>query len=294
MWVASWSCLAFPGSASAWSIQRVPAPQGATSVRLFEVSCASGHACTALGDSSAGPLIERWNGHQWSIQTPAAVPTGDSASLSAVSCISSTDCVAVGRLDAPPVPYSPPGPAPLVERWNGSAWSIQGASGTGEFSAVSCSPSVCMAVGTGSGGEPMVARWGRREGLGSSTWQFDLFWNTVSCTSRGICAVMGAGFVSPGPDACQGVDVAFGGSSGWSVRPLAGCNDLQPDSVSCTSPTACTAVFGSAIYGWNGHRWMIEPNALRSDETLVGVSCVGGAACVGVDGAASATRGSSW
>ena len=262
--------MTYPETASAWSIQHVPTTPGATDAHLSEVSCTSNHACTAVGNSSAGPLIERWNGHQWSIQTPAPVPTGESASLLRRVVHFDTFCVSVGRLDAVEavgVPYMPI--PPLAERWNGSAWSIQGTVGySGSFTAVSCSQIVCMAVGVDDSSEPQVERWDGQE-WSSVIWAAEFFETTVSRTSRGFCAAMGVGpYLGARPgEVVDCTTAALGRPGRWSVEPLAGCLQLGADSVSCTSATGCTAALGgSAIYGWNGRRWMIERNALQSTE----------------------------
>ena len=197
-----------------------------------------------------------------------------------------TFCVSVGRLDAVEavgVPYMPI--PPLAERWNGSAWSIQGTVGySGSFTAVSCSQIVCMAVGVDDSSEPQVERWDGQE-WSSVIWAAEFFETTVSRTSRGFCAAMGVGpYLGARPgEVVDCTTAALGRPGRWSVEPLAGCLQLGADSVSCTSATGCTAALGgSAIYGWNGRRWMIERNALQSTEKLVSVSCVGPAACVGV------------
>ena len=112
---------------SSWSI--IPSPNQAPGVNdldndiLTALSCASASSCMAVGSIENGtvltqPLIERWNGTRWSIIPSPSVGTQDS--LSGVSCPSSVYCVAVGSY----VDTSTGHDAPLIERWNGSLWSI--------------------------------------------------------------------------------------------------------------------------------------------------------------------------
>jgi hypothetical protein len=138
---------------TSWSMQPTAAALPAS---LMSVSCASLTACTAVGGISSdqrlpATVAEGWNGASWSIQ-PTPTPTPDPAGttplyLTDVSCASLTACIAVGGY----VDQS----AALVERWDGTSWSIQPtpspAGGVrGIFlSDVSCaSPMACTLVGS--------------------------------------------------------------------------------------------------------------------------------------------------
>src|ERR1039458_7046818 len=83
----------------------------------------------------------------WALQTVPS-PTGPGGALMAVSCSSATDCTAVGSY----VTVAGKSVA-LVERWNGTTWSIEATpSHAGDFaiylSGVSCtSATACTAVG---------------------------------------------------------------------------------------------------------------------------------------------------
>jgi hypothetical protein len=136
---------------TSWTIQPTPNPSGASS--LSGVSCTSATACTAVGYSNNGstdlPLAERWDGSTWAIQTTPTPSGATDSSLSGVSCSSATECTAVGSYDD-----SSGVQVALVERWDGSTWTIQntpipsGATGS-SLSAVSCtSATACTAVGS--------------------------------------------------------------------------------------------------------------------------------------------------
>ncbi len=104
---------------SAWSIESVPSPSGATGNLPFAVSCFSAAACTLTGyytDSSGEgfALAEGWDGSTWSVQS-----TLNRGGFSGVWCASSIFCVAVGAYTK-----HKSGDLTLAEAWNGSAWSI--------------------------------------------------------------------------------------------------------------------------------------------------------------------------
>ncbi len=138
---------------SAWTIQATPNPAGAKSSWLEDVACTSSTACTAVGryESAGGveaALAERWNGTEWTIQT-TPTPSGAKWSRFAdLSCVS-TVCSAVGS-------YENSGSVRLglVERWNGSEWTLQTApapagSEWNSLKGVSCSTTnECVAVGS--------------------------------------------------------------------------------------------------------------------------------------------------
>ena len=145
---------------SAWSVvaapSNAPTAQSGYEDELYGVSCTSAHACTAVGTDADFTLVERWNGSRWSIQpspnrdatTPINAHTLTN-SLQSVSCVSNVACTAVGST----IPsFSSRGPfLTLVERWNGSSWSIQRSPSPGDapqLSSVSCqSRTACTAVG---------------------------------------------------------------------------------------------------------------------------------------------------
>jgi hypothetical protein len=125
---------------ASWSLVKAP-NTGSAETNLEGVSCASGMACTAVGQSAivdvaASPLAERWNGTTWRLQLPVMGLLGD---LHGVSCGSPRSCTAVGE-------------GALIERWNGARWlARQPSEGVPEKSlyGVSCvSANICTAVGS--------------------------------------------------------------------------------------------------------------------------------------------------
>ena len=245
--------LAESWNGTSWSIQEPLAPAEAKGSGLFDVSCTSSTACTAVGayESSTGAflmLAESWNGTSWSIkETPA--PTGTTVSqLVGVSCTSSSACTAVGEF------VSSGKWRPLAETWNGTAWSAQElvipTEGTLPFlEGVSCtSSSACEAVGSYNSSHEGTLVLAER-------------WNGTAWSLQS----------TPKP-------------SGSGLSKLLG--------VSCTSSTSCTGVgyYSTELAGevtlgehWNGTEWSILATSNPAGASrLLGVSCLSSTPCAGV------------
>jgi len=141
-----------------WSTQRTPSIPNP--LYLAGVSCSAPSACTAVGDyaqfggpQGGGALVERWNGRRWSIEQTAKPSRATGWWLHAVSCASKSACTAAGGYNT-----DARSGLMLVERWNGTSWSIQrpvspagaasGSPGSSSLSGVSCpSGTACTAVG---------------------------------------------------------------------------------------------------------------------------------------------------
>ncbi len=134
---------------TAWSIVTSP-NNGMSHNILTGVTCASASECFAVGyyagSSGNQTLIERWDGTAWSI---VASPNNGTLTnqLYSVTCPSASECWAVGySYNSSNIPQT------LVERWDGTAWSIVASPNNGistnQLSGVTCaSPSECWAVG---------------------------------------------------------------------------------------------------------------------------------------------------
>lgn len=201
------SVTASAGAAS-WVIQPTPnlLSGSNTANGLFGVSCTSASACTAVGwtkDFSTdvtSTLAEQWDGTSWVMQSiPNPVVSGNGQpTLSDVSCTSASACTAVGSY------YTPGLRATLVERWDGTSWTIQ----------------------------PSPNPVGKNSYLVG-----------VSCTSASACVAVGyyfdESFILPKPLAER-----WNGSTWAleSVPPPSEAEDSDLVRVSCTSATACTGV----------------------------------------------------
>ena len=244
-------------------------------------------------------------GVSWSVVASPATPPTQYNSLSGVSCSGSTFCAAVGTLN---------------ESWNGSTWSVVPSPATTDgLNGVSCSgPSACMAVG-GSESEAWNGSTWSTVPIGLPGTSSTL--NAVSCAGASACTAVGdyAPIVTCGPfppcdQIYQATLIESWNGSDWSVVPSPNAPSYLADDltgVSCTGPSACTAVGyadsnGSLdhtlIESWNGSVWSIVPSPNTPDNQpnyLTAVSCSSSTACTAVgidavDGAEDQTLIESW
>jgi hypothetical protein len=274
---------------SSWSI--VPGASAGFGAELFGVSCTSPTSCFAVGDIAtetetsftSKSLIERWDGSTWSI-VPSPVLSGATAVfLSGVSCTSPTSCFAVGASSDSPATFDQFVGAPLVERWDGSTWSVVPSPGPSdaleaELLGVSCvSASSCYAVGDFQApaiGGALLEHWD-----GAS-------WSVVPNPDSGFARKSGSGRRLP-----VGFERARS-SKPQQIGDVSSSPGLQ--GVSCSSDANCFAVgnsfTGALVERWNGTAWsnVTTPtprNSLGAD--LGSVACTSSTDCsaVGIQGA---------
>jgi hypothetical protein len=203
-------------------------------------------------------LVEQWNGNRWSIKNAPSTPHESFSELLGVSCPGTSFCFAVGIWqDRSGIQY------PLLERWNGTTWSMQptaepyGKNDTVNLSAVSCSsPTACTVVGTAdvpvSGGYsfwyPAAERWDGHSwhiqepvpdpSIDSDDQGFD----GVSCVASRVCAAVGNNAVPMG----SGAPLDFPFSETWNRERWGGLASSHYnstlDGVSCASDRTCVAV----------------------------------------------------
>lgn len=293
----------------AWSLQRVPIPverggpvPSAGGSALFAVSCASARACTAVGDNGKqGPLVERWNGRRWAIQR-APNAHGRGGALNGVSCGSARACIAVGTFDH----AGPHGDiaSGVVDGWNGSRWSSEpiqrprGAANT-SLTAVSCiSSGDCDAVGSAGFGRgcqsgqahctltALVEHWN------GSKWTLrhipkpgnarDIILTGVSCVNADVCTTVG-NFTDYAGDEVFAERWSGANASVRRLAQPAGATSASARAVSCSGPSACTAVVTSftlsgpqatLIERWTGVGWSSQRPARPSGVRGLGVAAV--------------------
>jgi len=292
-----------------WTIQRTPSPGGAQGDFLAAVSCPARLACTALGFShgSGTPLAmaQRWNGSSWRVQrTPSPAGAAESQ-LSGVACTSPSACIGVGT----------GANKALAERWNGTRWSTQpiptvaGAS----LSAVSCtSPSACIAVGMSPSGT-LAERWN------GTRWTIQPIPNPagahgsgllgISCTSASDCMAAGAYFTTASQSSPVRPLTERWNGTRWTIlttpNPVGSVQTFL-GGISCTSPSACTAVgeqhsasgiARTAAERWNGTAWTVQPTPNPSgtqSAIFSGVNCTAPSACLAVGGSDQGTLAERW
>src|SRR5215472_5651482 len=294
-----------------WRIQPAANPAGARFTFLNTVACASASSCIAAGayqDSSGAfqGLAERWNGTSWAIQPTPRLPGGMISLLIGVACTSATGCLAVGF--SGPNGGNNQSPATLAERWDGSTWRVQhtpnppGAAAS-NLNAASCvSRSACTAVGNTSNSRvtslTLAQRWN------GHTWSIQRTPSPadggnltgVSCPSRSSCLAVG-GHANPFTEIPPGTLAERWNGTAWRIQPTPNPpgGGWFLTSVSCTSPSACTAVGGRlALPGkptgtlaerWDGHTWSIQPTPNAPGhgiKLLNSVACTSRSSCMAV------------
>lgn len=147
-----------------WTV--VPARQAGTADNdLWGVAALSADNVWAVGNENVGsfrfrPLAEHWDGTAWKVvATPTPPLTGTGASLYSLTAVSASDLWAVGET------ATATGFKPLIEHWNGMAWSLvsavtDGSSGLNQISMSSATNG--WAVGSrqaGPNSEAIVEHW---------------------------------------------------------------------------------------------------------------------------------------
>jgi hypothetical protein len=235
----------------------------------------------------------------WVIQhTPVQ---GSGGELNAVRCTTSNDCTAVGYY------VSGNEDRALVERWNGTSWSIQipgspGGAVLSELQGLSCPTSTeCVAVGwytTGITDVNLAEVWN------GTKWSVETPPNpsgsggaeltAVSCASSTACSAVG--FYRNSGGTALTLAESWNGSS-WSINSTpnpSGAALSQLLGVFCTGPGTCMAVGNyttssntevtlaesSSGYHWTS-RATVVPSGARAS-SLSGVTCVGHSDCFAV------------
>jgi hypothetical protein len=303
---------------SSWSI--VPSPNTSATQANFlnRVTCTSETNCFAVGYYYTGSvyqtLIEQWNGSSWSIVTSPNGSTLDNQ-LFGVACPSATQCFAVGTTQN----ANTGNLQTLVERWNGSSWSIISSPNAANWDRlynVTCSSETqCFAVGfyLTNRNQVLIEQWN------GSSWSIvtspnggtlDNFLFDVTCSSAANCFAVGRYF--NGGDKTL---IEQWNGSAWSVvsSPNTGNPTNGLAAVTCTSASNCVAVgsYYASIRGgvlmeqWNGSSWEIVPGGVltTTNNELNGVTCTSVDNCFAVgeffDGNVTGTliqqwNGTSW
>jgi hypothetical protein len=285
-------------SSETWSLQTVPNENQGMVLR--GVSCASDTSCVAVGQrvtfipiSSPKPphvrvqwwtAAEQLNDGTWSIQNPSYTGTLDS-----VSCPATSFCTTVGQTGGA-----------VAEQWTGTTWTVQTSNQLPALLGVSCpSTTECVAVGTTNPATPtqaVMAQWDESSG----TWTFQTSGgelSAVSCPTTTDCIAVGNSVNSAGVQQTL-AEQWNGNTNTWSIEQPpqpSGATSSALTGVSCTSPTACTAV-GNFVNSagaqrmlaeqWNGNNWSAPslppvPSGATSS-TLSSVSCTSATTCTAV------------
>ena len=262
--------------------------------RTDRVIAAVAIAVTVIGGSLGEFGLPAGAAPEWSI-VASPNPAGGYSLLHGVSCPNATSCFAVGSSQVDTTTTNTT--KSLVERWNGSRWSIvasPNSAGTyNSLNAVSCtSATSCIAVGSGDvEGKTLVERWnGTRWSIVPAPSPTDSELDGVSCTSAAFCLAVGAYY----PSGARTMFAERWDGKRWSVvpNPSNGSDSSQLLGVSCTSPTNCIAVGdyylpttgnNSLVERWNGTNLSIVPSPNPTGGGFLdGVSCANSTNCAAV------------
>jgi len=293
------------GTQSRWSIIIPPQAKGTlTNNGLNAVTCVSESDCWAVGaykGDANQTLIEHWDGTSWAIvDSPNTDPTLDNI-LYSVTCRSTSDCWAVGGS----LTSSRTGINALIERWDGSSWTIVSSPNATDsvfdvLTGVTCTSTQCWAVGfsaTTSGGvaadNTLIERWDPTSNSWSITSANASVVGTalfgVTCTSDSDCVAVGASYNGKADQTL--IEHWDGVLWSISVSPnssLTSNNDLL--SVTCASSSDCWAVgyykdangiYQGLIENWNGTLWAMagSPPPLTQNNALATVTCTSASNC---------------
>ncbi len=284
---------------------------------LSDVSCPSRDACIAVGTSHAAGYSmfgEIWDGETWALQLIPTSTAAEMGVLSGVACVSKDACTAVGYIEEPSGST-----LPLVEAWDGTAWTEQPApvpngSTSSVLSAVSSASKVaCVAVGS-SDVNPAGDYVTLAEVWDGTSWTVESTPNPakasqllgVSCSEASACIAVGSWQKPPpmGPRAGSRLLAEDWNGTVWAIEktpPLASSAFGQLSGVSCPSGVACLAAGYSGLPGaavpivdiWDGSTWTAEatPGVAGAAATqLYDVSCPSASACTAVGAANFANR----
>lgn len=249
-----------------WTLGEAPAPdlKGVTP-SLTDIACANASLCFAVGEyrafangvSSAGTLIDQWNGTGWVLSRP---PTPDDGGLflplgPGVACTGVSLCLTAGSYSFTLNEFQT-----VFDRWAGSSWSSVSSHNIGSgdhfLGSVSCaSPKLCFSVGRqgppfGNTYQTLIEQWN------GSTWSMvpsptshqrlnEL--NSVTCTSATRCYAVGStGDLNNSPTAKPTINLVeqWNGTS-WAVIPSPSVTTPQNQELSgvaCPRPSLCFAV----------------------------------------------------
>jgi hypothetical protein len=230
---------------------------------------------------------------------------GNQSVLHSVACTSAASCVAAGSFS---VRISPNSQHSLVERWNGTSWSVVRAPSPGTDTAlqsVACaSPTSCVAVGSSGTVNTPNAQHALVESWDGSSWSVASIQvpgspsslQAVACALPNACMAVGWWSSTAGVESAL---VESWNGAAWtlvSTPSSPGSFATWFESVACGSPTSCVAVgnyyssdgddpgAATLVESWNGVTWSVTPSPSpgREMSVLNSIACTSPTACVAV------------
>jgi hypothetical protein len=247
-------------------------PPGEDKNAITSIACPSPQECVAVGQNGTAPMAEMITPGRWAQQSLPAPPAA--SVLSSVACRSSSSCLAVGYSTDGSPPYSP-----LIESWDGSAWSIVTAPtalAAATPTAVTCNTTQCTILGDTA--DQIIAETQQGAGWSESTITPPAGWprvqaSSLACPTVSECEL--AGSLTGTTTTAQGT--TYGGEpllENWNgliwtqqAPPPQPNRATQPSSlmsISCPNPTTCVAAGSTGPFG---QRPLIERFTGDSDAT---------------------------
>ncbi|MBV9524855.1 MAG: hypothetical protein JOZ46_03440 [Candidatus Dormibacteraeota bacterium] len=233
-----------------------PLPSAAGDTVLNGIACPLERRCIAVGSSKSGQLpaawVATWDGAGWAATTGATPTGGVDSWLNAVACTQPAACTAVGGYSTSG-DHDDPVSDPLIESWDGMAWSVvpspaPGAGNLAVLSSVACTArSSCFAVGNysvvnnayGDDTQALVettgaGRWTEVRPAGADAGAAQSALQSIACSAAGQCVAVGTAPQS-GYAVAAGL-IATLGASGWERLPASASHAVL-ESVACPSRT---------------------------------------------------------
>jgi hypothetical protein len=291
-----------PGTASAsgatsdWSV--VPSVNPSTVDNAFSgVAALSPSDVWAVGWTTAGPLIEHWNGRAWKV---VANPGPAGGSLNGIFAVNTHDIWAVGSVFSSSAPRQT-----LIEHWNGKAWKVVKSPAAGTLNAVTAAAAnEVWAVGSNfnpatTTNQVVIEHWegkGWKIIPGANPGTGDNILNGITAiTAHDVWAVGRSTTASPRsisprtvPNPSYQTLVEHWNGTEWravaSPNPASATNWLR--AVAAVSSHDVWAVGQQAPQGegpqqtlierWNGKAWRVvkSPNAGTAGGVLIGIAVV--------------------
>ena len=265
---------------SSWSLSPTP-DVGAGENALNGVDASASNNVWAVGYSGRNTLIEHWDGTQWGVvASPNADTSGDNT-LTSVDALSSTNAWAVGSSRTATSRKS------LIQRWNGTSWSIVSSPNPGTLSnsllgVAATAPNDIWAVGWKNSGDGLQSLLLHYDGTGWTEGVAVPKVGTGDNVLTGISAVSSddvwaTGYYVDGTK-YKTLTLHYNGTT-WSHVPSPngadGTSILM--GVEASSPTNAWAVgfeyraalhhYVASTQRWDGSGWTAFPSAISRDST---------------------------
>jgi Putative Ig domain len=302
----STSALLATNSSGTWEMQELPTTLNGTDARLNSVSCLAS-TCTAVGTFDNGGFIQAFVAQGtpsgWT-ETPltTSLPQATDVSLQSISCVAS-GCTGAGSYSDGSSVHS------FLLTENGTDWTetpvtraANGADGD-QLASVSCSSSLCAAVGTLTSTDPSSKAVTTQAFWTSSSngWvevpistiapEQDASLAGVRCTTT--CTAVGTANQQDATDGLAIVvsDLTNGGSEAIVANPVADAVNTSLTNLSCgdsgcvaagsSSESGQTVPFFASNVSGNWEAWSPPLQDRESDTAITGLSCAS-MDCVGV------------